>query len=418
MPTTAPPLDFEQPTVFDQLLEPVGEFVDEQDAQLPRHPGQKYEYKDFFRLLIYYCTSGADSLKRLVEVNLNNGLLSPDLGLRPVPYSTCQDAFGRFPPSLFQSVFEHVLSVVSFKRVPELAALGTLHCIDGSLFPVISSMLWADYTKNHQALKLHLCFELNRMIPVDFLVGSGNSSERDALRAMLASGVTYIADRGYMAFALCHDITQAQAHFIFRTKKNLLLTVVEGLPVCLPTAAHGLFQQVTDEMIRYDNDPHGTLWRLVRFRIGKEVYCLLTDRRDLTTFQVILLYAYRWQIELLFRFLKRTVNGIHLIRHDQEGATIQFYSLMISALLSLRLNQCILDDQGNQDQENLPSEPMETDLPKAASSGRVVSGAEFVTLLNSKVKKYWKIGIYWLTALRELLDCPFDQKAVGVLSKL
>jgi len=31
-------------------------------------------------------------------------------------------------------------------------------CIDGSLFPVISSMLWAAYTTHHQALKLHLCF--------------------------------------------------------------------------------------------------------------------------------------------------------------------------------------------------------------------------------------------------------------------
>jgi hypothetical protein len=32
-------------------------------------------------------------------------------------------------------------------------------------------MLWAEYTKDHQALKLHLCFELNRMIPVDFQLG-------------------------------------------------------------------------------------------------------------------------------------------------------------------------------------------------------------------------------------------------------
>jgi len=37
-------------------------------------------------------------------------------------------------------------------------------------------MLWAAYTTHHQALKLHLCFELNRMIPVDFWIGSGKSS--------------------------------------------------------------------------------------------------------------------------------------------------------------------------------------------------------------------------------------------------
>jgi hypothetical protein len=121
-------------------------------------------------------------------------------------------------------VFQHLLSTRSFKAVPELATLGTLYGIDGSLFPVISSMRWAEYTSKHQALKLPLCVELNRMIPVDFWVGSGNSSERDALRTVLGADVTYLADRGYLSFQLCHEGCRAQAHFIFRTKTNLVLT--------------------------------------------------------------------------------------------------------------------------------------------------------------------------------------------------
>ncbi|MCP5013046.1 MAG: IS4 family transposase, partial [Aestuariibacter sp.] len=314
MPMTDPSVNVEQPTIFQKLLEPVETFVKEQNQQLHKPRNQKYAYEDFFRLLIFYFASGTVGLKLLVNARLNTGLLAPELGLRAVPYSTCQDAFERFPPRLFQAVFQHLLSSVSFKAVPELAALGTLYCIDGSLFPVISSMLWAEYTTKHQALKLHLCFDLNRMIPVDFWVGSGNSSERNALRTWLAAGVTYIADRGYMSFQLCHEVCQAQAHFVFRTKTNLVLTVVKSLPVVLPAPAQGLFSQLTDELIRYDHDPQRALYRLVRFDIANQAYYLLTDRHDLTTFQIILLYAYRWQIELLFRFLKRTMNGIHLIR--------------------------------------------------------------------------------------------------------
>jgi hypothetical protein len=96
---------------------------------------------------------------------------------------------------------------------------------------------------------------------------------------------------------------KAQAHFLFRTKTNLCFTVVESLPVVLPAAAQKLFQVVTDELIRYDKDPHSALYRLVRVVICQETYFLLTNRQDLTTFQIILLYAYRWQVELLFRFL-------------------------------------------------------------------------------------------------------------------
>jgi hypothetical protein len=420
MPTPAPFVTAEQPTVFQKLLEPVEDFVKEQNQRLPKHHNQKYDYADFFRLLLYYFASGTTSLKLLIQTRLNTGLLPPELGLRPVPYSTCQEAFERFSPRLFQAVFQPLLSTISFKAVPELATLGTLYCIDGSLFPVISSMLWAEYTSKHQALKLHLCFELNRMIPVDFWVGSGNSSEREALRTLLAAGVTYIADRGYMSFQLCREVCQAHAHFIFRTKTNLVFTVVESLPVSLPAAAHGLFAQLTDELIRYDHDPHGACYRLVRFTIGQQAYYLLTDRRDLTTFQIILLYAYRWQIELLFRFLKRTLNGIHLIRHDAKGVTIQFYAMLITALLELYLKQQLLDrrDADDPGRQNTPAPAPETTEPPPPAQSYRLRGVDFVSWLNQKVQHYWKIGIHWLTALRDLLACPFDEKAVGILSKL
>jgi len=420
MPTPDQLNPAEHPTVFQKLLEPVEHFVQEQSRQLPKHPKEKYTYEAFFRLLIYYFVSGTKSLKLLINTQLNLGLLPVVLGLRPVPYSTCQEAFERFSPRLFQAVFQHLLSTVSFKAIPELATLGTVCCIDGSLFPVISSMLWATYTTHHQALKLHLCFELNRMIPVDFWVGNGNSSERQALRRLLVAGVTYIADRGYMSFQLCHDICQAQAHFLFRTKTNLCFTVMESWPVVLPAVAQRLFQEVTDESIRYDNDPHGTLYRLVRLVIYRETYFLLTDRQDLTTFQIILLYAYRWQVELLFRFLKRTLNGIHLIRQDQRGVTIQFYALMITALLELHLKQLVLDQHESQAHPDgsKPSHPHAPTAPhKMPPRGRI-EDVEFVTWLNKKLHKYWKIGIHWLTALRNLLVCPFDEKTIGILSIL
>ena len=408
------------PTVFQKLLEPVERFVQEQSQQLLKHPKEKYPYEAFFRLLIYYFVSGTKSLKRLINTPLNLGLLPAALGLQPVPYSTCQEAFERFSPRLLQAVFQHLLSTVSFKAIPELATFGTVCCIDGSLFPVISSMRWAAYTTHHQALKLPLCFELNRLIPVDFWVGSGNSSERQALRRLLVAGVAYIADRGYMSFQLCYDICHAQAHFLFRTKTNLCFTVVESWPVVLPAAAQPLFQTVTDELIRYNNDPHSALYRLVRVVIGQETYFLLTNRQDLTTFQIILLYAYRWQVELLFRFLKRTLNGIHLIRHDQRGVTIQFYALMITALWELHLKQLVLDQhegQAHQDGSK-PSHPHAPTVPhKTPPQGRI-EGVEFVTWLNQQLQKYWKIGLHWLTALRDLLVCPFDEKAIGILSTL
>ncbi len=121
--------------------------------------------------------------------------------------------------------------------------------------------------------------------------------------------------------------------------------------------------------------------------------------------------------QLLFRFLKQTLNGLHLIRHDQDGVTIQFYALMITTLLELYLKQHMLDTgpRGKStNKEHGAVEPTQSD-----QQGRSrISGAEFVALLGNKVKNYWKIGLHWLTALRDLLASPFDQRVREILNGL
>lgn len=405
------------PAVFGKLLEPINEFVQKQDAELPRHHNQKFGYYDFFMLLMYFFVSEGTSFKLFIETKLNKGLLPPSLNLRPVPYSTANEAFERFAVSLFRDAFHHLLKTVPFKCIPELAAFGTLHCIDGSLFPVVNSMLWAEYTSKRQSLKLHLCFELNRMIPAEFLVTAANHGERPALLEMLKSGITYIADRGYMSFDVCHQILEAEAHFIFRVKANLLYSITETLPVELPEKTRALFTNVSDELICYTNDKFKHIYRLISFSVAGEAFHILTDRRDLTTFQVITLYAYRWQIELLFRFLKRTMSGIHLIKHDRRGVTIQFYAMLIVALLQLRLKQITADagDDGNNappaNENDTAAAHRDTD-----TENPILSKPDFFDTIGENLKKYWKIGIHWLTALKSLPAEPFDRRAVEILN--
>lgn len=331
-------------------MEPAQAFVEKQSKQLTPHHREKFSYQDFFRLLAFYFVSDIPSISLLINTYLKKDLLPPQLKLPQVPRSTFDDAFERFSPELFKSVFIHLLATLKLKVIPELAALGVLYCVDGSLFPTLCSMLWAQYKENCKAIRLHLCFELNRMIPVNILVGPGNSSERDALRQILVIMATYIADRGYQCFHLFHDIHQAQAHFVFRVKSNLVYTIHQSLTVQLPETVRLLFQDVTDHLIQCTNDPYCHIYRLVYFRVGTEHFYLLTDRLDLTTFQVIMLYAYRWQVELIFRFIKRTMQGIHLINNYEWGVTIQFYVLLIVALLELNLKQQTMIQQEEKNQ--------------------------------------------------------------------
>lgn len=402
-------------TTFDQLIAPIMTKVNAIEASRTVHHRESLTFAAFVRLLVYYFVTPTESGRQLLTDVLS---AAPSLGLAKVERSTFFDGFNRFPVVWFQLLLGTVLTVTSWQTIPEMAVLGQLYCIDGSLFPALTKMVWAEYKSQSQAIKLHLCFELNRMIAVQFVVDAGNSSEREALRQMLQAGVTYIADRGYVCFQLLADIVAAQAYFVMRMKANLVYSVVATLPVELPEVVAHLFTQVTDCRVCLTGATAQPIYRLVTFTVGSEKYLILTNRLELTTFQVILLYAYRWQVELLFRFLKRTLTGLHLLSTSKEGVTIQFYLLLCTALLQLRLKQaCVAEVEAPEPPAN--SSPADSDTiaglmvqPEKLRSAR---SQTFLATVGAKLHRYWKISIHWLITLRNLLARPFDEAAIHLL---
>ena len=322
--------------------------------------------------------------------------------------STFFDGFNRFPVRYFQLLFGLLLSTLPLQVIPELAPLGRLLCVDGSLFPALASMYWAPYQSGCNAFRLHLAFELNRMVAVESMVTSGKSNERTALREMLEAGVTYIVDRGYVSFPLLAQIAACSAYFVMRMKSNLNYRVVEQLAVVLPEKVTGLYKEVADLRVQLPGAAGAPIYRLVCFGFEGTTYRLLTNRWDLTSFEVMLLYSYRWQVELIFRHFKRTLGGLHLLSTSQQGVTIQFYALLITALLHLHLKQaCVAAFEG----DSLPTPGPGVDVD-ALAEGVCTT---FVATVGEKLHRWWQISIHWLVHLRNLLARPFNREAVYLL---
>jgi len=407
-------------TTFEKLCEPISPFLAQHKQEHPQHHREQLHFTDFVKQLVYHFAKGCASGRQLLT---DVETADPELALDEVKRSTFFDAFQRFPVAWFASLLAFLLTTVVWQAIPELAALGKLYCVDGSIFPAITSMLWAEYTSHHRAIRLHLCFELNRMIPAHFLVDTGKSNEKKALLQMLEAGVTYIADRGYLSFTLLAKIVKAQAFFVIRAKSNLVYMRIERLTVALPSIAQHLFQHVTDQRIRLKNAQGQPIYRLVSFVVGQENYLILTNRLDLTTFQVILLYAYRWQVELVFRFLKRSLNGLHLLSQSREGVTIHFYALLITALLELHLKQrCVAAYEATQavdrvvpTDNSIPAIPGLMINPQLLTDAR---GQTFLATVGATLHRYWKIGRHWLAALRNFLTRPLDLHVIMTLGRL
>ncbi len=404
----------EEITTFERLMQPLQSALQYREDHRHIHHLETLSFTAFVTLLIYYFTQGIKSGRLLVT----DVVSAPEaLKLPVVARSTFFDTFKRFPVDWFAKLLMILLTSVAWKEIPELHTLGKLYCVDGSLFPALATMLWAEYQSQCNALRLHLVFDLNRMVAVQILVGSGNSNEKAALRQMLEAGVTYIADRGYVSFPLLADIVLVGAFFVFRMKSNLSYSVVENLPMALPECVTHIFSQVTDQKVSLNNAKGQPIYRLVCFWIGQEQFLIMTNRWDLTTFQIILIYAYRWQVELMFRFLKRTLNALHLLSTSQDGVTIQFYVLLIAALLQLHLKQACVEacPQTQLEIEPPPADSLTADALIAEKSVTVAQGRFFLATVGDKLHCYWKISVHWLQTLRNLLAQPFDHKAIFLL---
>ncbi len=390
--------------LFNILLQPIEAIIASISPIIDQEcHSQKLFFADFVRKLLFGYVEQVSSLRSL-PVELQTNEKCRQLGLLDTPFSTLKDGFSRFESKHFKQLFETALASLSLKRIKSLDELGLFRVIDGSLFPTLMQMSWSEYRKAKNAFKLHLSFELNRLIPTEFLIGSGKSSERSFLENVLEAGITYIADRGYASFEIIAKVLEEQAYFIFRVKDNLLYEVQEGLAIAvreLPPCFH----QVRDELIVFKNDKHRAVVRLIQFEVGGSYFRIITNRTDLSTLKIIILYAYRWQIELFFKYLKRTLKGLHLFNHSQNGVEIQFYLLTTLAILLLKLKQ----DCQRKEKKKRP-------VGEGKIEKKKESPAEWIRKISEIFYESWKISKNWLLIVKNSLSKVVDNELLWLLN--
>ncbi len=204
---------------------------------------------------------------------------------------------------------------------------------DGTLLPALPRMAWALYQdEQHRAGKLHLEFSVFRQVPTEWTLTSGNGSERKAWEKKLKRGGFYVNDRNYSHdYKLIPRVQKAGASFVLRLHNNAILTEVgERRPLTEADRQAGV---VRDVRVRLGREPDGPEVRLVEVQSGGHIFLLITDRQDIPAELIALIYRYRWQIELFFKWVKCILGCRHLLAESPEGVAAQIYCALIAATL-------------------------------------------------------------------------------------
>jgi hypothetical protein len=294
-------------------------------------------------LLLYFFSPVLTSLRGLRQAS-DLAKVQRTLGVPRLGLGTLSEGSRAFDPELLRPL----LGTLAAEAVPVVAgreaeALRQLTAVDGSLLPALPRMAWALWQDaDHRAAKMHVQFEVLKGVPCDATVTTGNGSERDQLRAMLRPGRLYVIDRGYVDYALFHDILEAGSSFIGRVCDDVAFRVAEERPLTAEATSAGVIRDVVVSRLGTDHhkDELHRAVRLVLVATGKtrpdgtaEVLILCTDRLDLAAELVALGYKFRWSVELFFRWLKCILGCRHLLFESPRGVALQVYVALIASVL-------------------------------------------------------------------------------------
>jgi hypothetical protein len=194
-------------------------------------------------------------------------------------------------------------------------------------------MAWALWQNpQNRAGKLHLEFSVWKQVPVEFTVTDANTSERAVWKSKLRKGACYVNDRNYSHdYRLIKDVQKAESSFVLRLHNNAVVTPLGTARVL--TEVDRQAGVVEDIQVRLGSDPDGPEGRLVRVEADGHVFLLFTNLEKLEAELVSLIYRYRWQIELFFKWIKCVLGCRHWMAESIEGMTLQIYCALIASVL-------------------------------------------------------------------------------------
>ena len=321
---------------FQQRLEPV--LAKREKAATELDPRRRLQSSGYLSMMLFALLNpvikstralcAASGLQRMQE-EVSGGPVS--LGSFSAMQAVCEP---ELLAGLLRELSAEALPVFGDERVR--AQVRDLTANDGTLLPALPRMAWALWQdERNRAGKLHLEFSVWRQVPSEFTVTPGNDSERAAWEAKLKPGAFYVNDRHYSHdYKLIGRVQKAKASFVVRLFNN---TVLERLaPARALSPADRGAGVVDDVKVRLGAEPDGPVGRLVRVEADGHTFLLFTDREDLEAELVALIYRYRWQIELFFKWIKCILGCRHWLAESQEGVSLQVYcALIASALLVL-----------------------------------------------------------------------------------
>lgn len=330
------------PSAFQQILEPLDRRV--LQRIVASHDGDRgvgnganaWTCVRHLKTLLFAQIAGLNSLRDIIEALAARPTALYHLGLRRPCRSTLSDASAARPSEVFRDICEHLMKRLARKQRAEGEEL--IQLLDASPIPLRDLRFdWAEADARLRGLKLHLLYDPKADLPVRFAVTSPKTSDITNARDLkLEEGATYVFDKGYTDYGWWQDIHEAGAVFVTRLKGNAHRREVRPEPVSGESilAAYRLKIGHMAPRSGAENRLYDTELREIHVaRDGKEPLRLITNDLERPAAKIAALYKQRWEIELVFKWIKQNLRIKTFLGMSENAVRIQIYVALIAYML-------------------------------------------------------------------------------------
>jgi len=343
--------------VFAQLIE----FLPQKTFQriVMKYQGDKYikSFSCWNQLLImmYGQLSGCESLRELVCITTAHSPKSYHLGFGKslITRSNLAKANANRDCKIFEEFAYKMISIAQGKRITrEFEISGRFYAFDSTTIDLCLNLFWwASFRKAKGGIKVHTLYDVVTQIPTFLHITEAKVNDMNAMDEIpYEPNAYYIFDRGYFDLARLFTINLIESNFIIRERGQLQYEIIEGEDLL-----EGSDNILYDQTIRLTGLQTRKKYPVLLRRVGyysvehKRTFTYLTNNFGISAKYVALLYKYRWQVELFFKWIKQHLHIKSFWGVTENAVRIQIYAAITAYCLvaiiehDLKLNRSTFD---------------------------------------------------------------------------
>lgn len=304
-----------------------------------RSAGMAPSYWSHMLVIIYGQLIGCHSLRELTDITIAHAKRSfhSGFGKTPINRSVLSKANNLRNPEIFEKFAFHLVSVAQTKRITKQFELhGRFYAIDSTTIDLCMSVFrWAKFRSTKSGIKIHTQIDIATEVPVFYRISNANVHDINSMDWFTYQrNACYVLDRGYFDLSRLFAIELAGAFFIIREKSCPEYEITDGEDML--EAKDNILR---DQTVRFtgkrnrENYPV-QIRRLVFYATDYDrTYTYYTNNFYLKASEIALLYRYRWQVELFFKWIKQHLRVKTFWGESENAVRIQIHVAIITYCL-------------------------------------------------------------------------------------